>query len=163
MDRSARPDVELARPDGTKSGHLRRLGVDFTLLTQRVTAASAAALSALGLLLAVIGLFGAISYSVSEQRKELGIRVALGARPGQLLQMVLRQTLIIAGAGVSMGLLLGVAATLLLRSKFFGISAVEWTVLIPVSAAMLAVALLVAYFSARSWIAIHPMEAVRHA
>jgi len=77
--------------------------------------------------------------------------------------MVLRQTLSIAGAGVAIGLLLGVGATMLLRSQFYEIGAVEWTVLIPVSAAMLAVSLLVAYLSARPWIATNPMEAVRHA
>jgi len=77
--------------------------------------------------------------------------------------MVLRQTLSIAGAGVAIGLLLGVGATMLLRSQFYEIGAVEWTVLIPVSAAMLAVSLLVADLSARPWIATNPMEAVRHA
>jgi putative ABC transport system permease protein len=137
--------------------------VDFTLLVERITAASVAALSALGLVLAIVGLFGAISYSVSERKKELGIRVALGARPAQLLKMILRQTLAIAGAGVAIGTLLGVAATITLRSQFYGIGAVEWTVLVPVAAAMLAVSLLVAYFSARPWITINPMEAVRHA
>jgi predicted permease len=137
--------------------------MNLSLATQRITAAAIVGLSALGLLLAIIGLFGAISYSVSERRKELGIRVALGARPGQLLQMVLRQTLLIAGSGIAIGLLLGVGATLMLRSQFYEVSAVEWTVLVPVSAAMLAVALIVAYLSARPWITINPMEAVRHA
>jgi ABC-type antimicrobial peptide transport system permease subunit len=51
----------------------------------------------------------------------------------------------------------------MLRSQFYEVSAVEWTVLAPVSAAMLAVALIVAYLSARPWITINPMEAVRHA
>jgi putative ABC transport system permease protein len=115
------------------------------------------------LLLAVIGLFGAVSYSVSERRKELGIRVALGARPAQLLKMVLRQTLAIAGAGIAAGLLLGIGATILLRSIFYGLSPVEWIVLVPVAVAMLAVSLAVAYLSARPWIRINPMEAVRHA
>jgi hypothetical protein len=137
--------------------------MNLSLVTQRITAAAIGGLSALGLLLAIIGLFGAISYSVSERRKELGIRVALGARPGQLLQMVLRQTLLIAGSGIAIGLLLGVGATLMLRSQFYEVSAVEWTVLVPVSIAMLAVALIVAYLSARPWITINPMEAVRHA
>jgi len=137
--------------------------MNLSLATERITAAAIGGLSALGLLLAIIGLFGAISYSVSERRKELGIRVALGARPGQLLQMVLRQTLLIAGSGIAIGLLLGVGATLMLRSQFYEVSAVEWTVLVPVSAAMLAVALIVAYLSARPWITINPMEAVRHA
>jgi putative ABC transport system permease protein len=90
--------------------------MDLTLLLERITAGCVAGLSALGLLLAVIGLFGAISYSVSERRKELGIRVALGARPSQLLTMVLRQTCLFAGAGIVIGLLLGMGATILLRS-----------------------------------------------
>jgi ABC-type antimicrobial peptide transport system permease subunit len=135
----------------------------FTLFAERMIAASVAGLSALGMLLAVVGLFGAVSYSVSERKKELGIRVALGARPGQLLKMVLRQTLLITGAGTAIGILLGVGATVLLRSQFYGVSAVEWTVLIPVAAAMLSTSALVAYLCARSWIKIDPMEAVRHA
>ena len=135
----------------------------FPLLAVRITAASVTALSALGMLLAVVGLFGAISYSVSERKKELGIRVALGARPGQLLEMVLRQTLAITGVGTAIGILLGVGVTVLLRSQFYGVSAVEWTVLVPVTVGMLGVSALVAYLCARSWITIDPMEAVRHA
>jgi len=137
--------------------------LNLTLFFERATAACVAGLSGLGLLLAVIGLFGAISYSVSERRKELGIRVALGARPGQLLEMIVRHTLLIAGTGVAIGLLLGVGTTLLLRSQFYQVRAVEWTVLLPVSMAMLAVCAAVAYFSAKPWLRINPMEAVRHA
>jgi predicted permease len=136
---------------------------NFSLLEERLTADAVAGLSALGMLLAVVGLFGAISYSVSERKKELGIRVALGARPGQLLEMVLRQTLVITGAGTAIGIVLGVGVTVLLRSQFYGVSAVEWTVLVPVTLAMLAVSALVAWLCARSWITIDPMEAVRHA
>jgi len=137
--------------------------LNLTLFFERVTAACVAGLSGLGLLLAAIGLFGAISYSVSERRKELGIRVALGARPGQLLEMIVRHTLLLASTGVGIGLLLGVGATVMLRSQFYQIGAVEWTVLVPVSVVMLAVSSLVAYFSAKPWLAINPMEAVRHA
>ncbi len=137
--------------------------MNLTLLTQRITAGCVAVLSALGLLLAIIGLFGAISYSVRERKKELGIRVALGARPWQLLEMLLRQTMIVSGAGVAIGTLLGIGATIVFRSQLYGIGAVEWTVLLPVACAMLALSLLVAYFSARPWIAVDPMEAVRHA
>jgi putative ABC transport system permease protein len=137
--------------------------MNLTLLTERIAAGCVAALSALGLLLAIIGLFGAISYSVRERKKELGIRAALGARPWQLIEMVLRETILVAGVGVAIGTGLGVGATVLFRSQLYGISAVEWTVLLPVGAAMLALSLLVAYFSAKPWIAINPMEAVRHA
>jgi ABC-type antimicrobial peptide transport system permease subunit len=136
--------------------------MNLSLFTQRITAGVVAGVSALGLLLVAIGLAGAISYSISERKKELGIRVALGARSGQLLKMVLRQVLSIAGAGVAIGILLGVGATVLLRSHVYGIGTVEWTVLVPASALMLAVALLVAYLSARPWIDADPMEAVRH-
>jgi predicted permease len=135
---------------------------NLSLLSERLLAGSVAGLSALGLLLALVGLFGAISYSVSERKKELGIRVALGARPWQLLKMIFRQTLLVAGAGTAVGVALGVGATILLRSQFFGIGTVELSVLIPVALSMLAVSLLVAYVSARPWIKVDPMEAVRH-
>jgi ABC-type antimicrobial peptide transport system permease subunit len=135
---------------------------DVTLLAERITAAVVAALSALGLALAIVGLAGAISYSVSERRKELGIRVALGAGNWQLLRMILRQIGTIAGVGVAIGIGLGVGGTMLLKSELFGIAAVEWTVLAPVAAGVLGVSLAVAYLSARPWLKVDPMEAVRH-
>ena len=79
------------------------------------------------------------------------------------MQMIVRHTLIVAGTGVGLGLVLGVGTTLLLRSQFYQVRAVEWTVLLPVSLAMLAVSAAVAYVSARPWLGINPMEAVRHA
>ena len=133
------------------------------LLAQRVVAGAVAILSVLGLLLATIGLYGAISYSVSARKKELGIRAAIGAAPSQLLTMVLRETMFVAGAGVIAGSLLGVAATALFRSQLYGIGVVEWSVLLPIAAAMLLVSLLVASVSARPCIDIDPLEAVRHA
>ena len=114
-----------------------------------------------GLLLAIIGLFGAISYAVSERKKELGIRVALGARPGQLMSMVLRQTALVTGIGVGVGIVLGVAATIVFRSQLYGVGALEWVVLLPTALGMLGLSMLVAYLSARPWIAVNPMEAVR--
>jgi hypothetical protein len=136
--------------------------LSLSLLPERMAAGVVAGLSGLGLLLAAMGLAGAVSYSVSQRKRELGIRVALGAGSGQLVRMVLRQVLLIAGTGIAIGLLLGAGAGMLLRSQFYRMGAVEWTVLIPVSSLMLAVSLLVAYFSARPWIAADPMEAVRH-
>jgi predicted permease len=133
-----------------------------TLFAQRAVATGVAVLSGLALLLAFGGLFGAISYSVSRRRKELGIRVALGARRRQLLQMVLRQTAAVAGAGIGVGLLTGIAATVIFRSQLYGVSAIEWIVLAPVGIAMLLGSLAIAYLSARPWIAVDPMEAVRH-
>src|ERR1019366_8889636 len=99
---------------------------NFSLMEERLTAYAVAGLSALGMLLAVVGLFRAISYSVSERKKELGIRVALGAGP-------------------AIGILLGGGVTVLLRSQFYGVSPVEGTVLVPVPFAVSAVSALVAW------------------
>ena len=136
--------------------------LNFTLLAERVIAGVVAVLSGLAISLAVLGLLGAISYSVSERKKELGIRVALGARSSELLGMILRQTVRTTGAGIGIGLLLGVGATILLRSQFYGIGFIEWTVLVLVGAIMLGVSLLVASLSAAPWLRIDPLEAVRH-
>ena len=130
---------------------------------ERIAAIGVAILSGLALLLAAIGLLGAISYSVGERKKELGIRIALGARPAQLLKMVLRQTALVTGAGILFGILLGIAATAVLQSELYRIGVMEWTVLLPVASGMLALSLLVAYFAAMPWLLIDPMEAVRHA
>ena len=76
--------------------------------------------------------------------------------------MILRQTVRTTGAGIGIGILLGVGATILLRSQFYGIGFIEWTVLVLVGAIMLGVSLLVASLSAAPWLRIDPLEAVRH-
>src|SRR5262245_59177425 len=115
--------------------------IDFNLISQRIVAGCLTALSGLGLVMAILGVFGAVSYSVSERKRELGIRVALGARSAELMRMILRQTLRTAGTGVAVGMVLGVGTTILLRSQFYGIRPVEWTVVVPVTVAMLAISL----------------------
>jgi len=136
--------------------------IGLTLFPQRAAAACVGVLSALGVSLAMVGLFAAVSYSVRERKKELGIRVALGAGPGRLLRLVLGETGAVAGLGIVIGILLGVAATAGFRSLLYGIGVVELTVLVPVAAAMLAVCLAVAALSARPWLHIDPMETIRH-
>jgi predicted permease len=128
-----------------------------------LTLYSVGGLSGLGVMLAVFGLFGAISYSVSERKRELGIRTALGAAPSDLFRMVLRETAATSGLGIAAGALAGVAATVLLRSQFFGIHAFEWLVLLPVVFAMSAMTASVAYLAARPWIRGDAWQAVRHA
>src|SRR5215469_2418948 len=136
---------------------------NLSLLPERIVAGGVTALGALALLLAAVGLFGAVSYAVSERKKEFGIRTALGAQPSQLLAMILRQTLSIAGAGTVIGVTLEIGVTVFVSSNFYGIGAVEWSVLIPVVALMLAICLSVAYLSAKRWVRVDPLETVRHA
>lgn len=136
--------------------------IDLAVLFNTWVFEAVSAVSALALLLAVLGLFGALSYSIGERRRELGIRVALGALPSHLLRMILTDTLTVAGSGVAMGVVLGLVATILLRSQFFGIHRIEWMALLPVAIAVLALASLIAYFTARSATQLDPMEVLRH-
>ena len=137
--------------------------ISLALFSQRAAAACTGVLGVLGVALALAGLFAAVSYSVRERKKELGIRVALGAGQGNLLRLVLSETAAVAGAGIAIGLVLGIAATAGFRSLFYGIGIVEPAVLVPVSASMLAVCLAVAAISALPWLRIDPMETIRHA
>jgi putative ABC transport system permease protein len=134
----------------------------FTLLIPLLTLSVVVAAGMLALLLAILGLYGAIFYSVNERRREIGIRVALGASPAHLIEMFLRQTAMVAGVGVSVGLILGIVATSVFQSQFFQISTVELHVLIPVAAAMMLLALGICYAAGRPWIRVSPLDAVRH-
>ena len=127
-----------------------------------MTLAAVIGLSVLAVLLATVGLYGAISYSVRERRRELGIRIALGARPAQVMGLVFRRTIIIAGTGVLVGLGLGVAASAIFRSQFYQIHPIEWRVLAPVAIGMAAVSLGIAFAAAWRWTRMNPMDAVRH-
>ena len=134
----------------------------FTLLIPLVTLRVVSGLGALALMLAILGLYGAIFYSANERKKEIGIRVALGAQPFHLIKMFLRQTAIISGVGVSIGLFLGVTATILFRSQFYEIHAVELHVLVPVALAMALISMAIAYLAARPWIKVNTLEAIHH-
>jgi predicted permease len=159
------PIAQVARRLGIKvlfEPQTMQTWLDLSLFGEIVTLRCVAALSAIALLLATVGLYGTIFYSVSERRREIGIRVALGAVPRQLFSMVMRRTALIAGIGVAAGTALGICATVLLRSQFFGIRAVEWYVLAPVGVSMILLAMAVAIAAARPWVRMNPMDAVRH-
>ncbi len=136
--------------------------MNLTLFVPRMALACVSGLALLAVLLATVGLYGAISYSVRERRRELGIRIALGARPAQVMELVFRRTIAIAGGGVLLGLGLGVAAGAIFRSEFYALHTVEWRVLAPVGIGMAAVSLAIAYAAARKWTRMNPMDAVRH-
>jgi predicted permease len=133
-----------------------------TLIVPVLTLEVVGGLGALALLLAAVGLYGTIFHSVSERRREIGIRVALGASRADLVKLFLRQTATISGLGVAFGLLLGVMVTVIFNSQFFGIHSVELQVLVPVALGMICASLLIAYTAARPWVNASPMDAVRH-
>jgi predicted permease len=137
--------------------------MDFTLYVPRITLVCTGAFGGLAFLLAAVGLYGAVFYSVSERKKELGIRVALGAAPHDLWRRILRQTSVVTAAGVSLGIVGGIIASILVRSQLYGIHPIEWSVFFAVALAMGAMTLLTAYSAARPWIRADPTESVRHA
>jgi predicted permease len=137
--------------------------MDFALYVPRIALVCTSAFGGLAFLLAAVGLYGAVFYSVSERKKELGIRVALGAAPRDLWRMVLWQTSVVTAAGVCLGIVGGIIASVLVRSQLYGIHPTEWSVFSAVALTMGAMTLLTAYSATRPWMRADPMESVRHA
>jgi predicted lysophospholipase L1 biosynthesis ABC-type transport system permease subunit len=137
--------------------------VQLALYIPSVTLVCISAFGALAFILAAVGLYGAVFYSVSERKKELGIRVALGAGPSDLWRMILRQTSVVTVLGVCLGILSGIAAGTLVRSLLYGIHPVEWMVFLAVALTMGLMTMLTAYSAARPWMRADPLESVRHA
>jgi putative ABC transport system permease protein len=117
----------------------------------------------LAFLLSMAGIYATTSYSVAERKKEIGIRMALGAQPGNIMAILLRQSALATGTGLLLGLGLGILMSALLGSLLYGIRPVETGVLVAVLALTATIALATAYLAARPWVKADPLEAVRHA
>ncbi|HUN63652.1 MAG TPA: ABC transporter permease [Candidatus Sulfotelmatobacter sp.] len=118
--------------------------------------------AAIGLTLALIGLFGLMSYSVTLQTHELGVRMALGAEPGNILQLVLRRGLGLVGAGIVIGLVVSFFSVRFVQSQLWGVSAFDpWTLFLA-PAALLVAACLACYLPARRATQVDPIIALRY-
>jgi putative ABC transport system permease protein len=118
--------------------------------------------SALGLLLTLIGIYGVMSYSVSQRTHEIGIRLALGAQPRDVLGDVLWDGAKLTFAGLAIGLIAALALTRLLASLLFEIRATDPATFTSVVALLAAVALAACYFPARRATRVDPLVALRH-
>lgn len=136
--------------------------LDFALFIPRITLFCIVGFGGLAFILAAVGLYGAVFYSVSERKRELGIRAALGASPRDLWNMILRQTSVVTAMGACLGILGGAIASVLVRSLLFGIHPVEWTVFAAVALMIGLMTVVTAYSAARPWLHTDPMESVRH-
>ena len=118
--------------------------------------------AAMALILATIGIFGVISYSVSCRSQEIGIRVALGASRRAILRMVLQETLFIAALGLALGVPCAMAGSRLLGHMLFNVSPNDPVTIITVAVTLLATAILAGYIPARRAMRTDPMITLRH-
>ena len=119
------------------------------------------AFAALALMLAAVGLYGVISYSVTQRTQEIGIRVALGAARKDVLAMVLRQGLGVAVVGLAVGLLIAMMLNRTLKGLLVGVSTTDPLTLVVTAAVLLLVAVLACYVPARRAMRVDPMVALR--
>ena len=129
---------------------------------QRFATTLLAAFAGLAILLAAIGLYGLMSYSVSQRTNEIGIRMALGAQQGEVVRMVLRQGTKLALAGVAAGVIVGLVLTRLMQSLLYGVSAADPLSFVGAAVLLVLVALLACYIPARRAMRVDPIVALRH-
>jgi putative ABC transport system permease protein len=118
--------------------------------------------AALALVLACIGLYGVISYAVAQRTHEIGIRMALGARPRDVLRLVLRQGMSLTVVGLALGIALGSVATRVLSDMLYGVTARDPLTFVGVPILLLLVAFLACYIPARRATRIDPLVALRY-
>jgi len=132
-----------------------------TLQVRRIMLVLLGIFAVSALVLACVGIYGVIAYSVAQRRQEVGIRMALGAEAGQVIAMVLRQSLKLVLVGVSVGLVASLGAGLLIADQLYGVSRVDPLVMTAVSLALVVVALAASWLPARRAALVDPVVALR--
>ncbi|HEX4604388.1 MAG TPA: ABC transporter permease [Candidatus Angelobacter sp.] len=128
----------------------------------RYPAVLAGVFAFLALLLGTIGLYGLVAYSVSQRTREIGIRMALGAQRGNVLQMILSQGMRLIVSGVVIGVIAAMVSSYLMRSMLFGIRSWDPVIFVAVTAILAIVTLAASYIPARSATKVDPMVALRY-
>jgi ABC-type antimicrobial peptide transport system permease subunit len=135
--------------------------LEVSLLTERLLATLSSVFGCLATLLAGLGLYGVMAFMVARRTREIGIRMALGARRGSVVWMVLRETLTLAGVGVAIGLAGAYVVTRLIQAELFGVEPTDLLNMTAASLGIAAVTALAGYIPARRATRIDPMSALR--
>jgi putative ABC transport system permease protein len=138
----------------------KRIGV--TLAQPRFNMMLLGTFAGVAMILAAIGIYGVIAYSVAQRTKEIGIRMALGAQRTDILRMILRQGLPIVGGGLAVGVAAALALTRLMSSLLYGVTAHDLSIYAIVLAVLSGAALLATLFPARRAMNVDPMVALRY-
>lgn len=136
--------------------------VDDSLIQERLLATLSAFFGALALLLVMIGLYGALSYLVTQRRTEFGIRLALGAPPVSILRLVLRDVVMVLAAGSAAGIAISLATIGVLQRLLFGLTPHDPLTILSSVAILAAVAVVASYLPARRAVRTDPMQALRY-
>src|SRR5262245_6279564 len=136
--------------------------MDRLLVRERLIALLLSSFGALALLLAGIGLYGTLSYSVARRTREIGIRLALGATPARVRRLILRDSLLLVGIGLLIGLPAALVATRLIASLLFGVRATDPATFAFAALVMLTIAVVAGYLPARRATKVDPMATLRH-
>jgi putative ABC transport system permease protein len=136
--------------------------IDNSLGDQRTQATMLGTFGVLALVLAAVGLYGVMAYSVAQRTREIGIRMALGAQRKHVLGLVLKQGVVLVSAGVVVGLGAAFAATRLIANLLFGVSAIDPVAFVGTSLLLIVVALLASYIPARRAAKVDPLIALRY-
>jgi predicted permease len=160
---------EVRRAVASASGHLPifraqtlRAQTEQSLLKERLLATLSSYFAALALLLACVGLYGLMAYAVARRTNEIGIRLALGARRGRIVWLVLHETLWLTATGIAAGIPLALLAARYANSMLFGVVASDPLTITVTVATLMGVAALAAYIPARRALRVDPMVALRY-
>ncbi len=136
--------------------------VSASLASRRFVVTLLGVFAAMALVMAVIGLYGVISYAVTQRTQEVGIRMALGAQPGEVLRLVIGQGMQLAGIGAAAGLAVSLIFSRVLKNQLFRVSAFDPLTFAGTALVLIAAALAACYIPARRATRVDPMDALRH-
>jgi predicted permease len=149
------PDLPLLEPSALRDR------ISLATFPHRVAAVLTSTFGAIGLLLAAIGIYGVMAFAVSQRTREIGIRLALGARSADVLALVMRGVVPITAIGLTLGVAVALAATRLIAGSLFGVRTADPLTFLVVGSALAVAALLATYLPARRAARVEPVIALR--